>query len=372
MTDDNSISSMTLSKGFDDKTEALCPVNSWNEWDPLEEVIVGTAWGAHIPPLADPVSELAATKLGMGGQPFPVELVARVQSQLDEFARVLMAEGITVRRPKPFDLSARIETPFFSVPCGYNFMNARDLVLIVGDQIIETSSPSRTRYFEALAYRELFKEYFRMGARWVSAPKPELSDCSYNNELFRTSMNLNQEMTSEYEPLFDAADFVRCGRDIFCQRGARTNKFGIEWVRRHLGQNFRIHEIETRCKFSVHIDTTFVPIGPGRVLVNPRWIGKLPDAIKGWDVIEAPDPEGNAEFFCGITRETSSFIAMNLFLIDEERVFVDAQQSRLIKKLKSIGMRPIPIPFELPPFLGGAFHCVTLDIRRRGNLNSYC
>ena len=179
-------------------------------------------------------------------------------------------------------------------------------------------------------------------------------------------------MTSEYEPVFDAADFVRCGRDLFAQRGARTNRFGIEWLRRHLGDGFRIHEVGTRSRNAVHIDTTFVPIGPGRVLVNPKWIGELPAACRGWDILEAPEPEGNVGKFRGLARETSNFIAMNVFLLDEERIFVDAQQTNLIRNLKDWGMKPIAIPFELPPFFGGAFHCVTLDIRRRGTLQSYC
>ena len=348
------------------------PVNTWNEWDALEEVIVGTAWGAHQPPMNDPVSEAGAINPAFGGQPYPLELLYRVQTQLDNFVRILIAEGVTVRRPMPFNLASEIVTPFFSVPCGFNFMNARDLVLVVGDEIIEAPTAARTRYFETLALRQIFKDYFKRGARWISAPKPELGPDSFNNLETRNRLDLKQEITSEHEPLFDAADFARCGRDIFCQRGARTNKFGIEWLRRHLGDRFRIHEIQTRCNFSVHIDTTFVPLGPGRVLVNPHWIGTLPNAVKGWEIVEAPDPEGHVELYSGIKYQTSPFIAMNVFMLDEKRVFVDFQQKKLIQLLKERGMQPIDIPFDLPPFLGGAFHCVTLDIRRRGVLQSYC
>jgi len=251
-------------------------------------------------------------------------------------------------------------------------MNARDLVLIVGNQIIETPTASQSRYFETLVFRELFKEYFRAGARWLSAPKPELSPSSYHSQEERRLRSLRQEVTSEYEPLFDAADFVRCGKDLFAQRGARTNQFGIEWLRRYLGDDFRVHEIPTRCDFSVHIDTTFLPLGPGRALVNPRWIGELPAALKRWEILEAPDPEGSCEPFHGIHYETSPFIAINVFMLDERRVFVDYQQKKLIRLLKERGFLPIDIPFDLPPFLGGGFHCVTLDIRRRGMLNSYC
>ena len=50
----------------------------------------------------------------------------------------------------------------------------RDVLLIVGDQIIEAPMGWRSRYFEHHAYKSLCKEYFRGGARWISAPRPEL------------------------------------------------------------------------------------------------------------------------------------------------------------------------------------------------------
>jgi len=43
----------------------------------------------------------------------------------------------------------------------------------------------------------------------------------------------------------------------------------------------------------------------------------------------------------------------------------------MIRALKDWGFEPIPLPFtKFAPF-GGAFHCATLDIRRRGTLQSY-
>jgi glycine amidinotransferase len=46
---------------------------------------------------------------------------------------------------------------------------------------------------------------------------------------------------TEFEPLVDAGDFMRFGRDILVQRSHVTNRFGIEWVRRLLGDEFRVH-----------------------------------------------------------------------------------------------------------------------------------
>ena len=346
------------------KNTGECPVNTWNEWDPLEEVIVGTAWGAHKPSARDPIED-AGDNRGMGGQSMPQELVHRVEGQLERFVSILKDEGVIVRRPTVHDLSLSISTPHFSVPCGFNFMNVRDLVLVVGNQIIETPGGAQSRYFETFSLRQIFKDYFRRGAHWVSAPKPELSRESYNNRQVRDRLGLDQELTSEYEPLFDAADFVRCGNLIVGQRGARTNQFGIEWLKRFLGEDFQVLLITSKCEYSVHIDTTFVPIGPERALINPNWIDQIPESVRGWELIEAPEPEGFAEPYRGLKYNTSQFIAMNVFMLDEERIFVDHQQKKLIRMLRDRGLYPIDIPFDLPPFLGGAFHCATLDIRRR-------
>ena len=38
------------------------------------------------------------------------------------------------------------------------------------------------RFFEYRAYRPLIKEYFRGGAKWMTAPKPQMSDELYDQE----------------------------------------------------------------------------------------------------------------------------------------------------------------------------------------------
>ncbi len=66
-------------------------VNSWNEWDPLKRVIVGRPEGTNIP-----ASELAwQHDLPEGGYPlprygpFPEEIVAAANQQMDYFVSVL-------------------------------------------------------------------------------------------------------------------------------------------------------------------------------------------------------------------------------------------------------------------------------------------
>ena len=56
----------------------------------------------------------------------------------------------------------------------------RDILIVVGDEIIEAPMAWRSRFFEYRAYRPLLKEYFRRGAKWTTAPKPLMSDELYD------------------------------------------------------------------------------------------------------------------------------------------------------------------------------------------------
>lgn len=65
-----------------------------------------------------------------------------------------------------------------------------------------------------------------------------------------------------------------------------TNYMGIEWMRRHLAPDYKIHIISFKDPNPMHIDATFNIIGPGLVLSNPDrpchqvlWEGK------GWPLV---------------------------------------------------------------------------------------
>lgn len=62
----------------------------------------------------------------------------------------------------------------------------RDILLVVGNEIIEAPMAWRARFFEYRAYRPLIKEYFRKGAKWTTAPKPTMADELYDQVRFST------------------------------------------------------------------------------------------------------------------------------------------------------------------------------------------
>jgi glycine amidinotransferase len=353
----------------------ICPVNSYNEWDPLEEIIVGRLEGATIPSYHVTVTyNIPATTAKLyrpfAGRRYPGFLVKRAQKELDEFIHILESEGIVVRRPDGMDFSVKYKTPYWTSK-GFCTACPRDGFLVIGDEIIETAMAWRSRYFEMYAYRSLFKEYFVKGARWTSAPKPQLLDDLYDYAFKAPEKDEPiRYVINEFEPVFDAADFVRCGKDLFVTKSNVTNNSGITWIRRHLGEKYRIHEIESRCRTPMHIDSSFMPLAPGKVLVNPDYIDtiKLPKILKSWDILIAPEPDPVSGY---VVSMCSKWINLNVLMLDEKRVIVEKSQKSMIKALKDWGFEPIPCSFlNYGPF-GGSFHCATLDIRRKGELQSY-
>jgi glycine amidinotransferase len=352
-------------------------VNTHNEWDPLEEIIVGIVDGAIIPPW-DVIMEATLHKKELwdffrahGGTPWPQELLDAAQKDLDEFVQILEAEGVIVRRPTPYNFSKPYSTPDFAIQSGCYALMPRDVLLIIGDQIIEAPMGWRSRYHENHAYKPLCKEYFRKGARWVSAPRPQLSTDSYVERFVAPEQGEPMRtILTEFEPLFDAADVIKCGRDIFVAQSSCCNRFGINWLERHLGDDYRVHEVEVYDTHPMHIDATFYPLAPGKLLINPERVRKVPEMFKrsGWDVLVCPEPllpESHPMYNC------SPWVGMNVVMLDEERVIVSKGEDTLIQAFKGWGFKPIPCNFYNFATIGGGLHCATVDVRRRGELASY-
>ncbi|ARI54731.1 MULTISPECIES: amidinotransferase [Streptomyces] len=362
----------------EDAAPLVSPVNSHNEWDPLEEIIVGRLDDATIPSSHPVVScnipPWAARFQGLAaGYRYPRRLIEPAQEELDGFVSLLTSLGITVTRPDAVDHRQRFATPGWT---SRGFCNTcpRDSMLVIGDEIIETPMAWPCRYFETHSYRRILKDYFRRGARWTSAPKPQLTDELFERE-FRTPKKDEpmRYILTEFEPVFDAADFVRAGRDLFVTRSNVTNAMGIEWLRRHLGPGYRIHEIESRCRTPMHIDTTFLVLKPGKALVNPEYIDvdRLPPVLDSWDILVAPEPEPVRDLVLRTTSMCGKWLSMNILMVDEKRVIAERHHTGMLRALEGWGFEPIPCDLmHYAPF-GGSFHCATLDVRRRGTLESY-
>jgi len=357
-----------------------CPVNSFNEWDPLEEVIVGTPFGmGSMRVHKDPVLlallgayDIPDTMCG-AGKPFNKESIAAGTRQLDNFVRVLQNEGVTVRRPDEHNHAVPVKTPDWEVPVCNAATCPRDSLIVFGNEIIEAPMSVRGRFFEYRSFRTLVQNYWQQGAIWTSAPKPILSDATFDQNYPISPIGTKEQRAEEIqkgnlgitdvEPVWDAADFLRCGKDVFGQHSLATNLSGIEWVRRHLApRGFRVHTLQFNNLKPRHIDDTLVAVRPG-ILLNattiPLLYGDDLFAKSDWRIIKIPP-----------TSPTCS-LNINMLSLNDKTVIVEEKEQETVKVMESLGCRVLQIPFSDVYSLGGSTHCCTLDVRRRGGMQSY-
>jgi N-dimethylarginine dimethylaminohydrolase len=342
---------------------------SCNEWDPLEEVIVGNPLGAKFP-TADRSTQLAEypdrslADIPQGS--FPQWIIDETEEDLNAFVEVLEGLGITVKRPETWPHEASFSTVHWESEGYYNYC-PRDILLVIGDQIIETPNVIRSRALETFSYRAMMVDYLKSGAKWYSAPKPMLMDSLFE-------VDPQKPTPRNDEPAFDAANVLRLGRDLIYLVSGTGNEMGGQWLQTLLGDDFRVHFLKD-VYYGSHIDSTFVALRPGLMLCNPARLNEetLPEILKQWEVIYSPPMESQDKYDADYLRKSigSKWIDMNLFSINPNLVVVDQDQTGLIRLLEKHGLDVIPLKLRHSKMLGGGFHCITLDIRRRGTLQRY-
>ena len=109
-----------------------------------------------------------------------------------------------------------------------------------------------------------------------------------------------------------------------------------------------------------------MPLAPGKLLINPERVPEVHPLFKSWEVRPAPEPYSREDHML-----CSAWVSMNVLSLDERRVVVERHEEATIQALKRWGFEVLPCEFRSFNLLGGSFHCATLDVRRRGGLQSY-
>jgi glycine amidinotransferase len=363
-------------------------VNSWNEWDPLKHIIIGRANGTMVQAPEPAVSRnwpKYGFPRGIYGH-LPKEMEEKANEQLDNFASILEKRGIRVDRPTPIDFSQRVQTPDWVQESMFGVMPPRDLLVTVGNEILEATMSYRSRWFEFICYRPLLERYFKEDPNflWQAAPKPRLTDESYYDPDFWEKfdeLEYEQQLQhtlrkqwnlTEKEPLFDAADIARFGKDLFVQRSTTTNASGMDWLRRHF-PNHRIHEVTFKEPAPIHIDGTFLPLRPGLAICNRVRVPLQEElhelfAKNDWEMVECAPP-AHAEK--APLSFASVWLSMNILILDPKTVCVEEQETAQMEQFDKLGFEIVPIPFWDVAAFGGGLHCATVDVCREGSLEDY-
>ena len=330
-----------------------------NEWGKLREVIVGTVDNANMPSHGKDLhcinyatdNEIPKDEVGY----WDSQVYDETHEDLENLSNLLTDIGVKVYRPTPIDTQKTISNGYWETTQYYTFC-PRDTVTVIGNNIIESPMSLRSRQFETDCFKSIFIEKMEQGANWVAAPKPRLLDSIYQRE------DLSKITLNNDEPIFDAANVLRCNNDILYLVSNTGNLKGAKWLQNFLGKEYRVHTIENVYSY-IHIDSTIAVLREGLCLLNPERVNEnnMPEFLKSWDKIWCPPM---VDIGYHKTIRASVWIGVNLLSIDENTVIVDNRQTELIKELKKYNIDTLDCKIRHSRTLGGSFHCVTTEMLR--------
>ena len=302
-------------------------IHSFNEWDKLKSVVVGTATQANWPS-TDPVFARESERTlwretAVPSGAVPQWIVDEANEDLQDLVTILTKAGVEVHRPTDMD--------FVNLNGMYNYC-PRDRLLVAGNSIVDPAMMYPCRDQEAHAYEFLLSHDHRC----LTMPR-------------------------DAGMIFDAANVCRLNDTWLFLESASGNRAAAAWLQTQFPD---IH-IEI-CNFyaGVHIDSTITPLREGLVALNASRVTpeNCPSVLENWDKIWVDDVVAQ-DFYQ--YPYASRWIAMNMLSIDPDTVIVDRAQTQLITILEQRGITVIPHCLRHSRTLGGGFHCVTLDLWRQ-------
>ena len=303
-------------------SSSMISINSNNEWDTLKEVVLGTADHMNWPSTKDFRSKWKNAPSGAVAN----TIIYQTNKALEIFEEKLIAESVNVLRPYEINYQERN---------GFGCYSPRDSILIVGNKAICTPMYFKDRMMEQ------------------EAILPHISSRSFIT------------WPEDTEDMFDAANVMRCNRDILYLISSTGNFGGARWLQDVLGHEYRVTTIPKTVYHGSHLDSTIVPLREGLVMLNSERVTEdtIPLFMKSWDklwitkedIIDLPT----------ITSSISTkWMALNLLSVNPELVMCDPDQYILREKLNRVGIESIGVKLPHARYLLGGHHCTTLDTIR--------
>lgn len=304
-------------------------IHSFNEWDRLREIYVGSADHANWPGtdtvFAAESLNTTWTHSPVPNGPVPQWIIDEANEDLQILADTLIKAGVKVHRPTSVD--------FVEANGMYNYC-PRDRLIIAGDQVIDPAMMYPCRDMELQSYHAVV-DHARI----------------YHH------MPRNEGMT------LDAANVLRLNDRWLFLESRSGNRRAYDWLCE------RLPDVEVElCNFysGVHIDSTITILCEGTVVLNGSRVNSAncPRVFDGWRKIYVNDvvPQDFYQY-----PYASKWIALNMLSVDPQTVIVDAAQSEIITMLERMKFTVIPLTLRHSRTLGGGFHCVTLDTWRQND-----
>jgi N-dimethylarginine dimethylaminohydrolase len=332
-------------------------ISTKNEYGALKSVIVGRPDNANWPTgdaVFDAFLDLSTYERRLTKGRIPDKVVNEAREDLLDFINLLKDNGVAVHRPFITDWTKTFVTNQ-NITSGMHTYSARDLLLTVGNTVIECPTPFVSRQQEFDAYYDIRNEAIKDGCRWIAAPRATMRRTDF--QILAGKVVLNEKY-----PVFDAANVMKFNDKLLYLLSGTANRTGAEWLQKVVGTEFEVIVWDGVYSFA-HIDSTIASLNKDTVMLNAERVTEdnLPAFLKSHKKIWVKDcQERSFHQF----PYASKWIGMNVLSINPETVVVDGIQTELIKQLENEGFKVLRSSLRQSRTLGGGHHCVTCDLER--------
>lgn len=387
-------------------------INSWDEFQPLEALVVGSTYDSSF------FDGVKNSKIG----DVLKKIVDETNEDIDYFKDQMRSHNIQVFQASPKELGYHDSILDYADVNGkighasnrpdivrdslipIHPLQVRDDSVIMGEKILITD-----KTFEIQGYVKKFQE-------WFGKDQIDLSIYEGNQSFKQTEENLKcffetrgiyidldtkeeeekEDLLSQFTLAgFCSPNITRLGKKCFVD--VHQTRDALDYLLQYYPM-FKYEEI----LLGGHNDGIFCILKPGVVIAGP-WFKDQEHVLNGWNINYFSDPgwnhirdwrklkkqnkgkwwvpgeEENHEFtefvesvipnWTGYVEET--IFDLNCLVVDDKHVVVNSNNKDLYSLLKTHSLSPIYCPLRHRFFWDGGWHCLTLDVRRRGSQIDY-
>jgi glycine amidinotransferase len=319
-----------------------------HEWGTLKEAVVGTAVSLRVPNwseeyefLTPEIQNFIKDNQGKLLKEADPQLFEQSVNQMNDLVALLESRGVVVHRAKPLTPD---EEKFMAVyKAGVQQCFTRDPILVIGNNVIETSMREFERRKERFGIRRSIQERLvNSNANWVSMPQaaPVTGTTGYGPG-----------------PFLEGGDVLLVGRDIYAgYSGHGSNLVGIQWLAKFLGPEYRVHPIRLKRGF-LHLDVVMSLPRPGLAIVcREAFMDGLPDFLDSWDLID-------------VSVEDTTRLACNGLVLDQKTFLYAEEHEWLAEELTRHCHDVVTVRYDTVSLWGGSFRCSHHPLIRESALN---
>lgn len=348
----------------------------WTEWDPLEEVVVGDCHS----------KSLDIWNLPSNCRELLDKILSETKEDLDNISSYLEKLGVKVYRPTVLSIPLNIDQGPFHVTNAISPIVPRDQYLVYDKTIIQTYTSMPSRYLDSLGYYDIFLKKFLKGYNWISQPPPVLKGLDQHWQYDGKQI---YGKNYKYKLLWHTATMFKCGDSIIVNNKGPGSQLGLKWVEKNLPTKY-IYNADTSDGNWGHIDQGFFMVDDDTVCcAKVEWV---PTALRNKKIIELKDCYTPFDFTNMVNQRQSTCAwpysishewldnwlsewkgfaqdvaaEFNVLVVDPKNVIFSANLPKIFEELAKHGINCHFCRFRHAAFWEAGVHCLTLDIKRRG------